>query len=502
MTRSEPIAIGLDLGTSSLKAIAVGVRSGRVLARERRPYPTHRPEPGAAEQAPQDWMAAVVGVLGRLAAATDADRWEGIGLSAMLPTLVCLDGAGEAVGNAIVWEDTRAEPQADALKRRFPAETAHERTGQLLDGRYLVPMYLRIAQRNPAAAERIVRLAGAKDYLFAQLTGELLTDPSTAAGSGVYDLGSGAYADGPWPPLPAVEPSTAMRGLDAGVARLVGARAGLPVSLGGADSVLGAEALGARPGHDIAIISGTSTVVLGTRESLHIDGRTRSLVTPLARGGYGLEMDLVATGSAFQWLTALTGAPSVDALLGEAAGTDLLAAPRVLPYLGPGEQGALWEPRLHGGAHGLSLSTTRGDLARGLLTGLVLELRRCIGLLADSGDGRIIAAGSSLSSPLALQDLADACGREVLADPSGADHSALGAVDVLLAGLGIEPPTRASELLGFAPDPGRADAWRILAARHERALQRERRRLDEEASDGRGEDGEGAAGAERLGGGR
>lgn len=481
MTRSEPIAIGLDLGTSSLKAVAVAVRSGKVLVRERQPYPTHRPEPGAAEQAPQDWMAAVIGALGRLAAATDTESWVGIGLSAMLPTLVCLDEAGEAVGNAIVWEDTRAERHADDLKRRVPAAVAYTRTGQLIDGRYLVPMHLRVAERDPGAARRIVRIAGAKDYLFEQLTGALVTDPSTAAGSGVYDLRSGTYAHGPWPELPPVEPSTATRGLDAGVARLIGVRAGLPVSLGGADSVLGAEALGTRPGRDIAIISGTSTVVLGTRESLDIDPEGRSLVTPLARGGYGLEMDLVATGSAFHWLAALTGAPNVEALLQEARGVDPLAAPQLLPYLGPGEQGALWEPQLHGGAHGLSLSTTRGDLARGLLTGMLLELRRCIGQLASTADGRVIAAGSSLSSPLALQDLADACGREVLADLSDADHSALGAVDVLLTGLGLPLPARDSERLVFAPDPRAADTWRILAARHERGLERERRRLDEEA---------------------
>lgn len=481
---ARPIAIGLDLGTSSLKAIAVDAATGQVLARERQPYPTHRPEPGAAEQAPKDWMAAVVGALGRLAAATGAEHWIGIGLSAMLPTLVRLDAAGEPVGNAIVWEDTRAEPQAERLRAEHPEAVAYERTGQLLDGRYLVPMHLRVteatAERDPAAAARVSRIVGAKDYLFAQLTGELLTDPSTASGSGVYGLVSGEYAEGPWPELPPVAPSSTIRPLEAGVARLIGVPAGLPVALGAADSVLGAVALGARPGSDIAVISGTSTVVLGLRETAEIDPRGRALVTPLAGTagghGYGIEMDLVATGSAFQWLSGLTGASSADALMTEAAETDPGAAPGVLPYLGPGEQGALWEPGLHGAFERLTLGTTRGALMRGLLTGILLELRRCIRVLDLQPGGRIIASGSSLASPLALQDLADACGAEVLADTGDADHSALGAVDSLLAGLGAAPLPSARSFQRFTPRADRAAIWEALAARHDAALERERSR--------------------------
>lgn len=485
---AKPIAIGLDLGTSSLKAIAVEVASGRVLHRIRQPYTTHRPEPGAAEQAPQDWMAAAIGALGRLASATGAEHWAGIGLSAMLPTLVCLDEADEPVGNGIVWEDTRAEPQAGWLREHRADAVAYERTGQLLDGRYLVPMFLRIAERDPEAAARTARIVGAKDYLFAQLTGELLTDPSTAAGSGVYDLAAGAYAEGPWPELPPVAPSTATRPLDPGVARLIGAPAGLPVALGAADSVLGAEALGARAGKDIAIISGTSTVVLGLRGEPDVEPGRRALVTPLAGDadghGFGLEMDLVASGSAFQWLAALTGAPSVDALMGEAAAVDLLEAPGALPYLGPGEQGALWEPRLHGGFERLTLGTTRGALMRGLLTGILLELRRCIEVLSLADDGRIVVAGSSLASPLALQDLADACGAKVLADPSDADHSALGAIGVLLAGLGLPSLPHALSFREFSPRPERAATWERLVGRHEAALRRERERVAAVAAPG------------------
>ncbi len=478
MAHERAIAIGLDLGTSSAKALAVEVATGRVLARVRRPYPTSRPEPGAAEQAPGDWMAAVVGALGELAQSTSAQEWIGIGLSAMLPTLVCLDDAGEPVGPAVVWEDIRAEADACELAESHPEAAAYARTGQHLDARYLVPMYRRIVRRDPEAARRISRIAGAKDYVFARLTGHLLTDPSTAVGSGVSAVADGAHASGDWPELPEVRPATETRGLVEGVARLVGAPSGIPVALGAADSVLGAVALGARPGRDVAIISGTSTVILGTRTGPEADPGGRSLVTPLADGGFGWEMDLVATGSAFAWLAGLTGASSVEALLAEAGSVHPAEAPEVLPYLGPGEQGALWEPGLFGGFAGLTLGSTRGQLMRGLLTGIVLEARRCIAVIDPPADGRLLVAGSSARSPVLLQDLADACGRAVEADLIETDHSALGAADLVASTCGFDPASRGhGDLRRFEPRPERGELWRGLAARQERAILRERERV-------------------------
>lgn len=422
-------------------------------------------------------MAAVIGALGRLAAETDPNLWLGVGLSAMLPTLVRLDGAGEAIGNAIVWEDSRAEAAAGELVQSESRATAYRNTGQLLDGRYLVPMARRLRSVGQTPDSPVDQIVGAKDYIFGRLTGEILTDPSTAAGSGVYNLHTGHYASGDWERLPEVAAATTIRPLAPGVARLLGVPAGLPVALGAADSVLGAEALGARVGRDIAIISGTSTVVLGLRERLTFDPRERALVTPLALGGYAFEMDLVATGSAFQWLARLTGAGSPEELLAEAAEVDPRSAPSVLPFLGPGEQGALWDPALRGGFTGLTLGTTRAQLMRGLTTGILLELRRCVSVLAETPDARILVAGSSLAAEFLLQDLSDATGLPVLADRSEADHSALGAVDVLLEGIGVAAARESRKFDAFTPNPEAANLWADLARRHEHAIVQERERV-------------------------
>lgn len=489
------VVIGLDLGTSGLKGVALGA-SGTVLATGGAAYPTHRPGPGACEQAPANWIAAVESVLGQLRQAVPAGWWRGIGLSAMIPTLVTLDAAGQPTGPAITWQDGRADAYGDELRETCGADAVYRLTGQWVDGRYLVPMYLRVAAQEPERAGVTTRLLGAKDYLFGWLTGEYATDPSTAAGFGCYRL-----ADGGWderivaaaaglrpgaarsrpllPTLPPVLPSTTCRPLLTDLASRLGCDP-IPVCLGAADSVLGALGLGVRDPGQVAYIAGTSNVILGVAGRLVTDPHHRFLVTPLAEPGcWGLEMDLLATGSAIRWLAGLVGVGEA-ALVALAAGVDPRDAPLILPYLSPGEQGALWDPTLHGTIVGLHLGHGRAHLARGLVNGIVLESRRCLAVLDETGDfgPDLEVAGGSAADPAFRADLADATRRRVgMPGDHDTDNSARGAA--LLAARSITgrwpgPPDtdgmhRPLDVPPALPDPDRAAAWDALWADYEHA---------------------------------
>ncbi|HEX7827790.1 MAG TPA: FGGY family carbohydrate kinase, partial [Mycobacterium sp.] len=425
------LAIGIDLGTSSLKAVAVD-ETGRCVARARAGYPTAQPETGAAEQDPADWLTACDATLGRLADETDPASWQAVGLSGMLPTLVSLDGDGDPIGPAITWMDGRAEPEGSRIAEGIGPTVLYERTGQRFDGRYLLAMHARRVRLGLPADTMV---AGAKDYLFQVLTGDLLTDPSTASGYGAYDLHAESWhmatlSEASVSKVPDVAASRDSRPLIAGIARRWGCPAGLPVVLGAADSVLGAYGLGVRGPGEVAYIAGTSNVILGWSSSPQVDAGGRYLVTPMAGDGYGLEMDLLATGSAMEWLADLLGVGGGPAALAElAASAPLESAPLVLPYLSPGEQGALWDPELVGAVEGLTLRTSRAELARGLMAGIVLESRRCVDVLAEASGARgtILMSGSGAASPTFRQDLADATGRTVSFDPHEHDHSAVGA---------------------------------------------------------------------------
>jgi sugar (pentulose or hexulose) kinase len=386
----------------------------------------------------------------------------------MLPTLVELDDTGVARCPAITGEDARAEAQADALLARF-GPAIYRITGQRFDGRYLAPMHARVA----ALGHGGTTVAGAKDALFAQLTGELLTDPSTAAGTAVFDIERGEWdaelvAAAGIPALPRVAPAATALPLAAPWRDRWGLAAEFPVVLGAADSVLGALGVGARNHGEVALIAGTSAIVLGIAADPVRDPDQRYLVTPLTGDGWGLEMDLLAMGSAFDGIARLLGLSGPAALLDAAAVVPVEQAPLFLPYLTPGEQGALWDPTLTGTLHGLRLDTTAGHIGRALLTGVTLELRRCIDVLASTTgrSGPILLGGGSAVSPLMWQDLADATGREVRVDERIRDHSALGAALFGASSLG-HPITRVIDKRVIAPRPERYDWWTGAAARHD-----------------------------------
>ncbi len=489
----DALFIGLDLGTSSLKAVAVDA-GGEIVARAHAGYPTARPEPGAAEQSPADWWAAVEAAVAQLHdGGAPTRRWTAIGLSAMIPTLVATDDGGDPVAPAITWEDSRAESEGDALRARLDGERLYGLTGQWVDGRYLLPMYLRLARAVPLVAGRARRLLAAKDWLFWRLTGEPATDPSTASGFGCYGLEAGAWLEPlvaaaaaaragghpGLPVLPPVLPSTTVRRLSSDVAARLGLPRRLPVCLGAADSVLGCLGLGVeRPG-DVACVAGTSTVLLGVADHLLADPAHRYLITPLAAaGGWGFEMDLLTTGSAFHWLGGLLreAGGNEAGLMDLAAGVELGAGGlSFLPYLAPGEQGALWDPTVSGALFGLSLGHGAADVARALVDGIVLESRRCLAVLDEAGlpHGDIRMAGGSGADPVFRQQLADAGRRNVIYAADGETaHSAIGAASLaaVATGHGRLATASSAALETIAPRESEALRWDRLWERHESAL--------------------------------
>jgi len=506
--RADPdgVFVGLDLGTSGLKAIALRP-SGDVVAKASTGYPTSRPCPSAAEQEPGHWIMAIERAAALLAAEAPAARWRAIGLSAMIPTLVTADSSGEAVGPAITWEDGRAQGQAGRLIAGFAGsaggpgdEALYEITGQRIDGRYLLPMFLRLIEEDPVRAEETAIVLGAKDYLFGWLTGTVATDPSTATGFGCFTLQAGEWHQAilaaaaaaarasqasqanrhhPIPVLPPVLPATTTRPLRPDLAARMGCDR-IPVCLGAADSVLGALGLGARSPGQIAYLAGTSTVILGVAGNPMLDPQRRFLVTPLAEPGrWGLEMDLLATGSALRWIAELLGGGLDEAgVIALAAQVNPADAPVVLPYLSPGEQGALWDPDLPATITGLTLSHDRRHLARGLVNGIIMESRRCLAVLDQTAAFRadLLVAGGGAQSASFRADLASATGRRVIM-PAGdeADFSARGAATLAAqsagqlralggAHAGRPIPGQVSE-----PDSSRAEMWRELWSAHERA---------------------------------
>ena len=160
-----------------------------------------------------------------------------------------------------------------------------------------------------------------------------------------------------------------------------------------------------------------------------------------------------------------------------AARTDPARAPVLLPYLSPGEQGALWDPSLSGIVVGLDLSHGREHLARALVNGIVLESRRCLAVLEEAcGSGRAVnVAGGSAAHPSFRADLADATRRPVCM-PRDQDIAPSARGAALLTALAVDggwPEHAFPTTTEMAePDEARAKMWDELWAAHEAARRR------------------------------
>ena len=471
---TEAVIVGFDLGTSGMKAVAIN-HAGEILARASAKYVTYRPESGASEQNPLDWIAATKEVTAAIVQATNSAPWSAIGLSGMLPTLVTVDENGKPIGSAITWEDGRAEAEGDELRRNIGEDVLYRRTGQWVDGRYLLPMLARLCTIEPDRVSHSTTLLGAKDFLYAWLTGKNVTDPSIATGFGCYDLNSGKWDEdvieeysqkNTMLDLPEIVPSKTLHPLSASAADALGLTIGVPVCVGAADSVLGAIGMGANKPGDIAYVAGTSTIILGISDTPTYDAKHRYLITPMVDAGtWGLEMDLLATGSAIRWLSQMFNLDDEKDLLALAARSLDDRAPTFVPYVAPGEQGALWDPTLTGSILGIDLGHSQADIARGLIDGIVNESARCVQTLDAIGfdkynDDRLRVSGGSASDLWFRQQLADATSRRVQTTLGNEpDRSALGAAIVAGQAIGIEFSNKANEFEIVTPNESTQKYW-------------------------------------------
>ncbi len=476
-----PITIGIDLGTSSIKVVAL--KNGAPVGEAFAPFPTLSELPHQAEQEPQDWLhstARAMHALNSELSLVQGPRWTeqvaAIGLTGQLPTLVCLSDHGP-IAPAITWRDGRAD--AWGTQKVGSRKAMYAATGMPIDARYLAPMFeFHFAKRR----NEVRCILSAKDYLLSCLTGLEITEPSTAAGFGVYDLHTGTFSeqlckfwDLPTVLLPSIRPANSLAGpLNANGAKLLGLPTNIPVSTGAADSVSAAYALAGLDEHIVSISFGSSTVIVGACPEIKLDSSARYLVTPhVTDRWYGREMDLLATGTGYQWLSKLFGwnDHQIDSHAAQSVpGAKGLVFP---PYLAGGEQGALWNPKLTGALFGLTLHHTHSDIARAYMEGVFFEIRRCIEVLAESGKIDLIKATGNLTAyPSSLQMLADILQRPVSAS-TNRSPAAIGAA--LLAHTLIAHSTASTHAPAAAsagssasiePNPASADLYAKLYQRY------------------------------------
>src|SRR3954451_5248081 len=236
-------AFGLDVGTSSVKGLALA-EDGTGVASAAEEYPVEAPRPGWAEQDPELWWRASERVLAALRAQAGAPR--GIGLSGQMHGLVALDAADRVLRPAILWNDQRTADEVAEIEERIDVVAA---TGNRAMTGFTAPKLLWMARHEPDLHARVRSVMLPKDYVRLRLCGERATDVTDASGTLWFDPGARDWSD---------------RVLDA----LEVPRAWLPEALesaaagGAGDQGAGAVGVGAVRPEVQSVVLGTSGVVL------------------------------------------------------------------------------------------------------------------------------------------------------------------------------------------------------------------------------------------------
>ncbi len=455
MTRA-PLCIGLDVGTSSLKAVAVDAHAV-VVASAVVEYPYETPQPGWAQTDPEVWWNATCAALRQLLRepAVAGAPIESIGLSGQMHGLVLVDSDGAPTGPALMWNDQRTDAVCARAEREITEERIWQLTGNRLLPGFTAPKLLWLREHEPDRVRRARTLMLPKDFVRLRLTGAFHTDVSDASGTLLFDCANRRWSSEMCEALaikcdllPEVfESIAASSHLHAAGAAATGLPHGTPVVAGAGDQAAQAVGTGIVDEGCVACTVGTSGVIFATTNGWRptARGTLHAFCHAIPNRWHLMGVTLSAGGSLRWWrdtmcadLVARARAENVDAydlMLAEAACAPAGCEGAIfLPYLS-GERTPHADPFARGVFLGISTRTTRGHLTRAIIEGVTCSLAQVMNLVRESGatTQHVRLSGGGSHSPLWRQLLTNALGvpSATVAQPHGAAYGA-----ALLAGVG------------------------------------------------------------------
>ena len=414
--------IAVDIGTTSLRATLYDEQGAALHAEQRHNPPTYFDD-GRVEQDPASWLNHLLDMLRATAQAAAHLQAEPtcMAVTAQRSSLIVVDVQGRPLHPAILWQDSRCTALAQGMADHDPL--VYARTGLKISPVFSAIKMAWLRRERPALWAAAHKLLGVQDWVLHGLTGRYATDHSLASRTNLLNLHTRQW-DAELLALfgvpqhllcDLVPPGAVVGGLTAPVATATGLQMGLPVVSAGGDQQCAALGLGLlSPGHAVAN-TGTGSYLIGHAQAPALDPFMRaSCNVAAAPGAYIVESAALTTGSAQRWLMGLLGLDADDPAALQMLADEAAAVPAGshgllwLPHF-KGAGSPHWDPAARGSLHGLSLSSTRGELARALLEAIATELRQGLDLIEPlCGDVQAVhVSGGMTRSALFNQVQAD-----------------------------------------------------------------------------------------------
>ena len=460
------LALGLDFGTGSARAILVGVDDGVEVATAVQPFADgviDETLPGTGERLPREWalqnpqdyldtMLATVRAAMAQAGASPGDV-VGIGVDFTACTLVPVDATGTPLcflkefktnkhAWPKLWKDHGALDQAARITELAQArgESWLPQYGGAVSSEWLFPKALKVLEEAPEVYAAAHRFIEAGDWLVLQLTGE---EKRNACAAGYKALWHGQYPSGDFLTalnpafggiMDKLHPEVHAVGIKAGeltapMAEALGLAAGTPVSTAVIDAHAGVPGCAVADSGKLVIIMGTSFchLVCGTEQRI-IAGLAGVVKDGILPGFYGYEAGQAAGGDLYAWVVDHCVSKSAyDAAAAEGLNIHAYLS-REAGKLFPGESGLVFldwwngnrsilaDAELTGLMLGMTLATRPAEIYRAALESTAFGTLKIIKQMEEGGvpiDSIYACGGLPNSNPLCMQIFADVTGREI-----------------------------------------------------------------------------------------
>ena len=444
-----PVTLGIDLGTSSVKAMLLDTERD-VVGVAQKSYPVQIPQYGYAEQSPDIWWDSARDALRQLREGHPAHygRVEAVGLAGQMHGLVVIDQCGKPLRPAILWLDQRSSKQCRELHDAF----ALDDIGRLLRNRvfpgFAFCSLLWLKENEPELFDKVSSMMLPKDYIRYLLTGNIGTDYSDASASGAFSPGQRRWScelidyfgikRGIFPECG--ESAEIAGAITGAAAKETGLRAGTPVVFGGGDQPV--QGIGNGLVHEGALISnigsGGQIACFSKTDVYDAKLRTHTFCHALP-GAYTIFGATLCSGLSLSWLAdKVLDKRDYEALNKGAAEITAGSGGLIyLPYLS-GERTPHMDAHAKGMFFGMTLDMDSRHFVRAVMEGVVYSLKDSLVIMKEMGIAcnRIIASGGGAKSALWLQMQADILGMDVNVGKSK-EQACLGSCMLAAVGAGI-----------------------------------------------------------------
>lgn len=402
-------AIGIDVGSSSLKVSLVG-ENGTLLATAERPYAPACPRPGWKEIDPELWWSAARDAVRELVHTIAGVRVRALGVTGQMHTTVFVDEHGKSVRPAIMWNDVRTAPAVAAARADF-ADMGLEGNARIVSSGSPALNLSWLRDEEPRSFERLSTFLIGPDWIVFKLTGTLGTDYCEASTSSLFDFETNSWSQSAiaWcglteGQLPPIRGAAQVAGtLLPQVADDLGLAPDVVVVAGTGDNPAAALPTGCITKGEPVLSLGTSCVLMFSRPAPDFDACGKNIVFSIdGDTRQTLVQGVVQScGSSRTWWDL-----SIMRYSGHNASDDDIDPARLgsnpvlfCPHL-TGEKTIYADASLRGAFIGLSTDTKRGDLNLALMEGVAFGVRELVcrmGLRLDSTHGLQVIGGGSKS---------------------------------------------------------------------------------------------------------